>query len=188
MFLPPFHLTFSFSISWTLGLTWVESLRGSLQHRCPRCSWMTDNGDRGSVSRQDNGMESSIGLLVRIMSLQATAMPCPYQGCPGWGMQQRRYLQLPVSTHYHVSLLFPPPLITDFPEGHWSAQIKKFSCSFSMFRRQCYKSDAFNIYYSLHELSCLPRGINLKFPNNLSQPWIHLYLESKIGILSWLGP
>ena len=48
-----------------------------------------------------------------------------------------------------------------FPWGK-SGQIGKFTCSFSVSRRQCYKPDEFSVYSSFHDLLCLPTGINLK--------------------------
>ena len=144
----PFPLIISCIISWALALTWLESLRGTFGHKCRKFCWFVDDGDRRSVSRQDRRMEWIIVPSTRVITPQATAVHHPAQGWAGGGVQQRRYLQLPVSAHYVHFPLVSPPLIADFPEGLWSGQIEKFSCSFSVSRRQCYKADEFSVYYS----------------------------------------
>ena len=94
------------------------------------------------------GERTSMGRGWQVTLVQEFTRGQGVQGWAGGGVQQRRYLQLPVSAHYVHFPLVSPPLIADFPEGLWSGQIEKFSCSFSVSRRQCYKADEFSVYYS----------------------------------------
>ena len=111
---------------------------------------------------------------VSVMTPEAASMSCPCQGCTGWGMQQRRYLQLPMSAHYHFPLL--TTISSDwFPWGQWSGQIGSFACSFSVSSAQCYKPHAFRVYYSFPQSFLSSRRINLKVPlphSNLNKSFL----------------
>ena len=109
--------TLSCSTSWTYQLTWLGNLRGRSLWEGPNSSWMVNSGNWSSGPTEDSGKEACMSLPAKHRTLTAITTFHPLQGCTDWGMQQRRYLQLPLSTNQHVSLFRLQPLGPWFPCG-----------------------------------------------------------------------
>ena len=78
--------------------------------------WTVDFGDWSPVLWQDR-KELNIGLWAIFRTPKEIDMPCPAQGCIHEGLQQRRYLQLPISAHLALFSLLLTPRNTRFPCG-----------------------------------------------------------------------